>query len=242
MANKIPICPATRHGPTAADYMRRGCRCPDAREAYRLYRKRHREGRQPAGYVDATGTRRRLQALTALGYDQKHLAGRLGISRPAIGYLTGSRTSTVHRATAAAAAELYDELSMRVAPAGFTATYARAVARRNGWPPPLAWDDDTIGDPAARPQCRPADRAGSRTRVDPVAVERAVAGERIWLSEAERVAAVRRLTVARMSDQQISRRLDIEPRSVLRIRAAHGIPAAYDRCGRPIPLPIGGAA
>lgn len=60
-------CPATRHG-TVSAYQRAGCRCSDAREATRLYSKRQRAGRPEVRRLDATGTRRRIHALMALGH------------------------------------------------------------------------------------------------------------------------------------------------------------------------------
>jgi hypothetical protein len=59
-------------------------------------------------------------------------------------------------ATARAAATLYDEL-WDVPPATDShrtrqsASRARNHAAARGWPPPAAWDDDTIDDPAAGP-------------------------------------------------------------------------------------------
>jgi DNA-directed RNA polymerase specialized sigma24 family protein len=53
----------------------------------------------------------------------------------------------------------------------------------------LAWDEDTIDDPAAKPY-RPKQKAPAV--VDEAAVIRALSGERIGLSPAERTAAVER--------------------------------------------------
>jgi hypothetical protein len=68
--------------------------------------------------------------------------------------------------------------------------------------------------------------AGRReVRFDPVAVERALAGERIPLSRPERLEAVRRLHAARLSDRQIGQRLGVCTRTVLRCRRSLGLPA-----------------
>ena len=48
-------------------------------------------------------------------------------------------------------ADAYDELSMRQGPS--------VRNRRLGYPPPLAWDDETIDDPRARPKGATSARA-----------------------------------------------------------------------------------
>jgi hypothetical protein len=104
--------------------------------------------------VDATGPRRRLQALVALGHSQASLARRLSITPQNF-----TMTMTNQRLTAATARgirDLYDQL-WDVRPdetshrTRIAASRARNTARANGWPPPAAWDDDQIDDPAALP-------------------------------------------------------------------------------------------
>lgn len=106
--------------------------------------------------VDGTGTRRRLQALVAVGWSQSKLAHRLGILPGNLGKVIHGHQPGVATATAAKVAALYDQLWDSPAP---TATRwdrtARAnalrTARTHHWAPPLAYDDDTIDDPAAAP-------------------------------------------------------------------------------------------
>lgn len=140
-----PGCVARRHGDMSA-YSCYMCRCPDAREAWRLYRKRLREGRVQPAHVDSTGTARRLQALAAIGWSLDALTPHLGCSVGALQSRRMARWPTVTRASAERVARVYDELSMTAGPSSRT----RDVAARNGWVPPLAWDDD-IDDPAATP-------------------------------------------------------------------------------------------
>ncbi len=102
----------------------------------------------PRGHVDATGVRRRIQALTCLGWTFAEQARRVGWDRRNFTSLLAQQR--VRHDTAKKIAELYDELSMTVAPAGHGATKARAWAQRHGWLPPLAWDDDEIDDPGVR--------------------------------------------------------------------------------------------
>lgn len=106
-----------------------------------------------AALVDATATRRRLQALIACGYSKSRLAARLGV-QPSNFHHTDA--SQVTAATARAVAALYDEL-WDVPPdesthhARVSVSRARNYARARGWAPPMAWDDESIGDPAAGP-------------------------------------------------------------------------------------------
>lgn len=103
--------------------------------------------------VDATGTRRRLQALTAGGWPQAQLAARLGI-HPS-NYCTMLARPQVNIGTARASAALYDELwnadpaNHGVHPQGISR--ARNYAKNHGWAPVGAWDDDTIDDPQTFP-------------------------------------------------------------------------------------------
>ncbi|GAA1123691.1 hypothetical protein [Nocardiopsis composta] len=107
-----------------------------------------------AALVDATGTKRRLQALISRGWAQAQLAARLGMAPTNFG--TTLRGERVLAGTARQVRELYDEL-WDVAPPETTrrerisASRARRYAAVRGWVPPMAWDDDTIEDPAAVP-------------------------------------------------------------------------------------------
>ncbi|WP_347956115.1 hypothetical protein [Gordonia aichiensis] len=97
--------------------------------------------------VDSTGTVRRLQGLAVLGWSCGALADRLGTSSRALQPVVAGRIHHVKAQRARAVRDLYDELSMTVGGSARTVT----VARKNGWVAPLAWDDDTIDDPAALP-------------------------------------------------------------------------------------------
>lgn len=100
-------------------------------------------------YVDGCGTRRRLQALSVIGYPARDIAARLGaMDHKAYLFIQSGRTKTVRARTADDISRLYDELWDRPGPSAIT----RRRAESKGWAPPLAWDDDTIDDPAAQPQ------------------------------------------------------------------------------------------
>lgn len=104
--------------------------------------------------VDATGTRRRLQALVAVGNSVSELGRHLGLEATRTSRLM--RRDHVTAATARTVRALYDEL-WDVAPDESTPRASRAVsdarklAADRGWPPPQAWDDDQIDDPRATP-------------------------------------------------------------------------------------------
>jgi hypothetical protein len=104
--------------------------------------------------VDATGTRRRLQALVAVGWSGAELMRRIGIVGTDFPKILGreqilARTERKIRA-------LYDQVWDVPPPASTrweraTLTRALAFAANRGWAPPMAWDDDTIDDPATQP-------------------------------------------------------------------------------------------
>lgn len=105
--------------------------------------------------VDATGTRRRVQALAARGWSLARIGARLGIRRCNM-HLHEDRWPQVTVATARAVRDLYEELWDVEPP---TSTHGERIARsralnaarRAGWAPPLAWDEGAIDDPTATP-------------------------------------------------------------------------------------------
>lgn len=99
--------------------------------------------RRAGATVDATGTRRRLQALMAIGWPARELAAQLGAGNQ----LQIARAQRVTSSTAAAVRALYDELNGAAGPQPKAATYYRG----RGYLPPAWWDDDTIDDPRVEP-------------------------------------------------------------------------------------------
>lgn len=124
--------------------------CRDAHAAYhRGLRARRYLLRTDRLYIDTTGTIRRLRALMALGWRYRDIDLALGHGATRTNYAHNlTRQARVHRDTATKVAAVYDRLSMQLGPSSRT----RALARRYGWVPPLAWDDETIDDPAATPR------------------------------------------------------------------------------------------
>lgn len=201
-------CTATRHGTMTAKKTA-GCTCVDADRATMRYEKRLRAEHARGVYrlVDVTGSRRRLQALCAIGYSQPDLARRLKVSQARVWqYLAGPRP-TMRRATVARIAVLYKQLADTPS-SGPCAGRTRRTAQRNGWLPPLWWDDDTIDDPTYQPSV--CERPRPRTEVDPVVVERLADGVPVDNpTPAERFAAFQRLRVAGATESHIIRRLHL---------------------------------
>lgn len=110
---------------------------------------------KPGTQIDATGTRRRVQALAAIGWTISEQGRRIGQAPTNMWQLTRAERVTVRIAERVTA--LYDELSM-TPPDGWLADLTRTRAAKKGWAPPLAWDDDTIDDPTAVPDL------GAKTR------------------------------------------------------------------------------
>lgn len=98
--------------------------------------------------TDTSGTTRRLRALVAIGWTQTELASRIGWDVTNLNSIVMARRQCVRIDTARLVAAVYDELSMTPGPS----SRARSLAARRGWLPPLAWDDDTIDDPAFEPE------------------------------------------------------------------------------------------
>lgn len=128
--------------------------------------------------LDPTGAKRRIQALQALGWTQNHIAEAGGWSNgSAVNKMLRDSTAWVFVSTVKRANLAYSRLSMRVGPSRSAALYAA----RQGWSPPLAWDDDQLDDPKAKPVMvgrSPADRKSERL-VNPMVVEAVLSGVRM---------------------------------------------------------------
>lgn len=120
------------------------------RNAEKLLAVRFEDALALDGYVDAAGTRRRLQALVALGWPQSELARRLGLNSRHMNRFIASKRVSTDRARQVRA--LYGQMWDTAPPEenGYQrrdTRAARARARREGWPLPGAWDDDLIDLP-----------------------------------------------------------------------------------------------
>lgn len=97
--------------------------------------------------IDSTGSLRRLRALQAIGWTQTEIAHRIGWTLQNLNRYFISDPGMINRGTAVTIAKLFNELQLIPGPS----ERSRRHARKHGWPPPLAWDEDTIDDPAAVP-------------------------------------------------------------------------------------------
>lgn len=147
-------------------------------------------------YVDVTPSTRRLRALTAIGYSNYRLATELGLSRNTILRIIGGTVPQIHGDTHALIAKHYERLSMRLPKplnqqeaAGITRAIARAAER--GWQPPLAFNN--IDDLTEKPRGARIESNRRKTDIDPVIVDRLLAGQPVTHSTvAEKNEAMRR--------------------------------------------------
>ena len=108
---------------------------------------------------DACGSRRRLQALIAIGHPGASLARYLGVPSPVVWSLIRGTTTTVSANLENSVRSLYDRI-WDLRPAECTAAECRAAAAartraaQRGWPTPMGPDDDRIDDPDYRPRSR----------------------------------------------------------------------------------------
>jgi hypothetical protein len=153
---------------------------PTIRASYRLA--------APGARVPITGTRRRLQALMAIGYTQTYLCTLISDSVWGNRNLWTNKYESTSAWIAARVADIFDQLQSTPGPS----QRARNWAVKNGWPNPYAWDEDTIDDPAAQP-C-----AGTGPRA----------------STSERIAELHELGIHDIND--IAQRLGVQPKSVER--------------------------
>lgn len=126
--------------------------CRSAARRYQAGRKWDQHTGSPRS-VSALPTRRRLEALMALGWDMKSLAPLIGAAPQMIH--RWRIIESIYRHNHDRVARVYDQLSMRLPPTDTTAqkntvTRIKSLATRNGYAPPLAWDN--IDDPNETPK------------------------------------------------------------------------------------------
>lgn len=124
--------------------------------------------------IDGTGTRRRLRALVATGWTQPRLAEFMGMATENLNKVVNGNHPKVEASTARTARDLYNRL-WNVPPMprnNLEAAWSRrvkALAAQRGWVPPLAWDDEEIDNPAARPHATNRVQPDNRTSGDVMA-------------------------------------------------------------------------
>lgn len=151
-------------------------------------------------YIDATGTIRRIRALMAVGYSARAIADAADTTEARVQKIASGVQPTVRAGLAQRVALAYKRLAFRPTPVNRFTARARNRAASNGWPGPLAWNDD-IDDPKAVPEVDEPVRAGARRRGDSPDPGR-----------------VMRLTDEGLSAEQIAVHLGVHKRTVVRAR------------------------
>lgn len=164
------------------------------------------------GLVDATGTRRRLQALAAIGWPMYTHGARIGVSPATVSRLTHQKR--VLARTAEAVDRCYQQLcAARPEDHGIPAGTARKMRNRaaaEGWPDPTFWEDmGGIDDPDAPETEQAADAPAGR---DPHTAEE-----------------VRHLAQFGVSAHEIARRVGRSPSYVRSILTGTRAPGWRDR-------------
>lgn len=150
--------------------------CEPCRIANRIYQRRQRKIRAMYGslLVDATGSRRRVQALMRLGWSAVAISARLEMDPSNLLNAISRPTDQIQGKTAKRIAAVYDEMSMSLPPTTtanerISVSRTQRLAERRGWPPPLAWDDIDRDEHAVA--------HAISDDLDPVVVERILAGD-----------------------------------------------------------------
>lgn len=190
-------CTAKRHG-RSQDYIKNGCRCPDARVAARSYRKRIKAGLQAAGLIDARGTHRRIRALQAIGWPISEVARRLGYTSKLNASLSPMLTrSLVQRTFAERVDAIYAELCMTPGPSA----RSRRDAVRKGWVSPLGWDDiDSDDEPTLTNE-------SDGDYYDEEVVQRLMVGRKTPARDEDRTEAARRLISDGLTENAVAFKL-----------------------------------
>ena len=156
--------------------------------------------------VQPVGVTRRVQALCAIGWPARMLAGMLGVSEDTV--RVGATPEL-----ADAVANLYGQLHKTPGPSSQSVAWAKS----RGWFPPLAWEESTIDDPDAVPDTYELDE----DIVDDVAIQRAVRGDVAVaerLRDREREEAARYMLRRGVPMEQVRSLLGTSERATRRIR------------------------
>jgi hypothetical protein len=161
-----------------------------------------------SAYTDPAGTRRRIEALIAIGWSMSAIDAMLGWKVSRTSCLLSDPTNITRR-NAARIAALYDKLWDKPAPARnrqerHSRSYALCLAKKRGYLKPLCWDDETIDDPNAVPYVEPEPPKKRGTK------PRAVVEDIEWLASCSLSAPqiARRLGVSVYGLEQACRRAD----------------------------------
>lgn len=109
------------------------------------------------GFADATGSRRRLQALTVQGFPLSFLTVETGLAKSTVSLVRSGRKtqimSSVLRTIRAAHEKFWDEDPLELGVSPEAVAKAKGWSKKYGWLPTEAWDD--IDDPDCKPRTKP---------------------------------------------------------------------------------------
>lgn len=106
----------------------------------------------PGQYIDATGSTRRLQALSCIGHSYTAICEAAATCPNRVISIANGRQPTIRRELAARITAAYQQLAPNPAPKNKHTTRTRNVAHAKGWRDPQWWEDyGHIDDPAFDP-------------------------------------------------------------------------------------------
>jgi hypothetical protein len=106
----------------------------------------------PGQYIDATGSTRRLQALSAIGHSYTAMCEAAGTCSNRVVSIVNGRQPTIRRDLAERIAAAYQRLAHNPPPKNKHTTRTRNIAQTKGWRDPQWWDDyGRIDDPTFNP-------------------------------------------------------------------------------------------
>lgn len=156
-----PIRPYATDGPHDCDrhppgsetcYTHCKCRCRSCRHDTTRKRKEAKHtGSKGSTALDATGARRRLQALAVIGWSPNQISQASGLHARTVSNIQSGRVVRIAPRTLTAVRKAFEELCMTMPPLdqGQARAIVMAHARRKEWVGPLHYDN--IDDPAEEP-------------------------------------------------------------------------------------------
>ncbi|MFJ5644107.1 hypothetical protein [Streptomyces sp. NPDC093223] len=180
----------------------------------------------PGRYLDATGSRRRVQGMMVRGHTVVVIATEAALDHSVIHDILNG-CPQVRGLTADKIAAAYDWLSSRQPTGRASAiTVTRNRAARDGFAPPAAWDDDAIDDPNAAPDwtgCCGTDHGWWTHKAENIPVcARCQTAHDAWLAEHKnlpRAERARQLFLAKNTAAQRGANLAVDGRELLK----HGV-------------------
>jgi hypothetical protein len=190
--------------------------------------------------IDATGTRRRMQALASAGWPSRAIHQRIQVGNMQTFEKLRYRAKVTAR-LARIVRDFYDEASVKPAEnygvEPWIASRTRTYATKNQWAGPEAWDMDTIDDPDAHPdwtgECG-TDRGWWMHSINDIPVcARCDAAHTQWKAERAHLASnerFRQLALAKGAASNRGATLAADARELLRI-TGHSVEQIAERLG-----------